>query len=68
MHLLNLYPLKGSFKPGEEILFKLVVAADGWKTAEIQLLIFHLGNIIDSIRQPISLQSGQKNITLSCQP
>ena len=54
MHILNFYPLKGTFKPGEDISFRMVVDSGGGEATEICLTILHLDNIVDSIYQSFS--------------
>ena len=41
MQFIDLYPLKGTFKPGEEIEFRIDIESEKQSRASVQLSIFH---------------------------
>lgn len=68
MHLVDLYPLQGTFKPGQKSAFRVIVQAQETATAAIRLHIYHLELLIESVSQHISLAQGEGDFTLSWLP
>ncbi len=64
MHIVDLYPLKGTFKPGEMVKFLVKIQAARETRATLQLTIWHLNEMIDSLSQQVSLVRGAQSCTI----
>lgn len=68
MQLIDLYPLQGTFKPGQITAFRMIVYAQDAQTAEIRLHIYHLERLVDTVSLSLALTSGQQALQLSWLP
>lgn len=62
--LVDCYPTKGMFSPGEPIRFVVDVEGEGEETAVIHLSIIHLNQTISTLTQPVSLQNSRQRFNL----
>lgn len=68
MKLIDFYPQKGTFKPGESVIFEVELQAENPTQAEIQLTIWHLVDIISSISKTVKLSPGEQRLYISFTP
>lgn len=68
MKLIDIYPLKGTFKPGETVRFLVRLFAEAASEAAVRLWIWHLNSEVGIISQPLSLTTGEQDITLEFIP
>jgi len=67
MQFVDLYPVKGTFKPSEDIEFRIEIESETQSRAIIQLSIFHLLDCILTETHTIQLKVGCQKITIKCQ-
>ena len=68
MHLIDIYPAKGTFTPGEPISLFAELLTKVSADATIQLAIYHLADSIAEIEIPVSLDPGAHRVSLLWQP
>lgn len=68
MKLLDIYPHKGTYKPGESVIFEVELQAENPTHAEIKLTIWHLVDQIASMRKTIKLSPGEQRLSISFSP
>jgi dextranase len=68
VRLTDLYPLQGTFKPGQMSTFCVIVHVEETVEAEIRLHIYHLESLVEIVSRNISLSPGEQDFTLSWLP
>jgi len=68
MKLVDLYPLKGTFKPGETVQLRLKLFVVEPTVAMIQLKFWHLAGQVGVMSQSVTLESGDQSCTFEWQP
>jgi len=67
MQFVDLYPVKGTFKPSEEIEFRIEIESEKQNRASIQLSIFHLLDCIMTETHNLPLKVGCQPLAIKCQ-
>jgi len=68
MRLIDLYPTRGAFAPGEPIELAAEIETPAPASAAIRLSVFHLASLIDERTIPVALGAGRQRIALDWQP
>jgi dextranase len=67
MQFIDLYPVKGTFKPGEDIEFWIEIESEKQRRASIQLSIFHLLDCILTETYNLTLKVGCQKLGIQFQ-
>ncbi|NIS80055.1 MAG: hypothetical protein GTO14_07570 [Anaerolineales bacterium] len=65
MRLLDLYPLRGAYKPGEAISLEVTVEATRVEQGELRLTCYHLNHVEQTFKIPIKAQAGQHTLPIT---
>lgn len=68
IELLDFYPLKGTFRPGESTRFQLIVQSDTRSVVHVRLTVWRLARIIATVAHQVVLESGEKCFVIAWQP
>jgi dextranase len=68
MRLIDLYPTRGMFTPGEPVRLVVEVEADAPGVASLRLSITHLASTVATLTHPVSLTTGAQKVTLDWSP
>ncbi|MFQ5410538.1 MAG: glycoside hydrolase family 66 protein, partial [Anaerolineales bacterium] len=64
MRLVDLYPIKGTFAPGEMVRLTTEVEADSSAPVAIRLSVVHLASTVATLSRSVTLRAGIQKITL----
>ena len=65
MRLLNLYPKKGFFLPGERIELQAEIISEGAETGLLRLTIFHLASQVEALAFPVRASGGRQRVAVA---
>ena len=65
MELLDLYPCKGVYLPGEVITLKAVIGSRGASKGELSLTCYHLAQAVKTYHFPVFLEDGCQALPIS---
>jgi len=64
VHLRDVYPARGMFKPGEPIQLVAEIEAEATAAASLRITIAHLASIVATWIEPVALTPGTRTVTL----
>jgi dextranase len=64
VQLIDLYPCKGVYPPGEAIAFEAVIEAPEATEGELQLTVHHLAQVLNSIHIPLHVEAGAQSVPI----
>jgi dextranase len=65
MQLLDLYPCKGVYQPGEAITLEAVIESRIASEGELSLTCYHLAQAVETYRFPVSVEDGRQTLPIS---
>jgi dextranase len=68
MHIIDFYPSKGSFSPGQVVTFLIEFETTGPKSVTLKIFIHHFDEQISVIEQTVPLVTGQQTIQMEWIP
>jgi len=68
MLLLDLYPLKGTFQPGEEVRILVILHSAQAGAATLEISVSHLDRTVAVVHRALSLEEGEQKIVIAYQP
>ena len=68
MRIIDFYPSKGSFSPGQTVTFLIELETTGAENIALKILIQHLDDQIAAIEQTVPLVTGQQIIQMEWMP
>jgi dextranase len=68
MRLVDLYPLKGKYRPGEEITLEALIDSSQDSEGDLELTVYHMASVVETHKFPVRLAKGNHFFPVSFPP